>query len=355
MRLTTMPGIAYKDYYKILGVDRTAGEKAVKQAYRRLARKYHPDVNKSEQAAERFKEINEAHEVLSDPEKRRRYDTLGPDWQRVAQAGWAGGQGPFEGLHVRFGRDVADLGDFSDFFKSIFSDLGVRGGRPPFVDLGEQLGWGRRAERTRRENIEASIDISLEEAFGGSRKSIDFDLEEPCPTCGGSGHQAGRPCRGCFGRGWHKARRHLEVKIPPGVSDGSKVRVAREGARATGGARPGDLYLLVRMKPHPIFERKGYDLHVELPITVPEAALGAEVEVPTLKGKVTMKIPAGTGSGRTFRLRGYGMPHLKGGRAGDQLVKIKVVMPSGLTARERALFEELQRLRPENPRAHLVK
>lgn len=350
-----MPSLNYKDYYKILGVDRTADERAIKQSYRRLARKYHPDVNKSKQAADRFKEINEAHEVLSDPAKRRRYDSLGPDWQRFAQAGWPGGQAPFEGFRVRSGRDVADLGNFSDFFKSIFSDLGVRGEGRPFVDLGQELGWGRRAERARAADVEAAIDITLEEAFRGSRKSIDLELEEPCPTCGGSGQQDQRPCPGCAGRGSHKTRRHLEVKIPAGIGDGSKVRVAREGVRAAGGARTGDLYLLVRMKPHLIFERKGSDLHVEIPITVPEAALGAEVEVPTLKGQVAMKIPPGTGSGRTFRLRGYGMPHLKGGGAGDEFVKVKVVMPSGLTARERALFEELRRLRPENPRADLVK
>ncbi|MFQ5521006.1 MAG: DnaJ C-terminal domain-containing protein [Candidatus Methylomirabilia bacterium] len=344
----------YKDYYKILGVDRTADEKTIKQAYRRLARKYHPDVNSSRQATERFKEINEAHEVLSDPEKRKRYDTLGPDWQRFAQAPGAGGEGPFQGFNVRFGGRGGDLGGFSEFFRTIFGDLGARGHEDLFVDPGREFGRSRRTSRARGEDVQAAIEITLEDAFHGSHKSIDFDLEQPCTSCGGNGRQGRHACPTCSGEGWGKARRHLQVKIPAGVGDGSKVRVAGEGAEGAGGGGRGDLYLLVRIRPHPIFERKGSDLYMELPLTVPEAALGAEVDVLTQKGKVAMKIPPETGSGRTFRLPGYGMPNLKQGGSGDQFVKIKVVVPSGLTDRERALFEELRRLRPENPRAHLV-
>jgi DnaJ-class molecular chaperone len=309
----------YKDYYKTLGVDRTADGKTIKQAYRRLARKFHPDVNKAKGSTERFKTINEAHEVLSDPEKRKRYDSLGPDWQRYVQAGTR----PFEGFRVHFGGgggDLGDRGDFSDFFKTIFGDLGVRRG-DLFADFGEEFGAPRGSRQARGQDARASVEVSLEEAYRGSRRALDID------------------------------GRRLEVKIPAGVDTGSRVRVAGSGL-STGASR-GDLYLTVTVRLHPFFERKADDLYLELPLTVPEAALGAEVRVPTLKGSVSMKIPPETSSGRTFRLPGYGMPRVKGGGAGDQYVRIKVVVPSGLTDRERQLLEELGRLRPENPRAHL--
>ncbi len=317
----------YKDYYKILGVDRAADDKTIKQAYRRLARKYHPDVAKTKGTAERFKEINEAYEVLSDPAKRKRYDSLGPDWQRYAQARAhaEGGSGPFEGFRVHFGGSGADLGDlggFSDFFRTIFGDLGVRGG-DVFADLGAEP-RGRPGFRSARgEDAQASIEVSLEEAFHGSTRTFTVD------------------------------GRRLEVKIPAGVETGSRVRVSGAAPQTHAGSDRGDLYLTVTVRSHPLFERKGDDLHLELPLTVAEAALGAEVRVPTLKGSVSMKIPPETSSGKTFRLPGYGMPHLKGGGAGDQYVKIKVMLPSGLTAREKALFEELKQLRPENPRADM--
>ena len=300
----------YKDYYKILGVARDAGDQAIKQAYRRLARKHHPDVSKAKGSAERFKEINEAYEVLSDPEKRKRYDSLGSDWQRYAQAG----TGPVEGFRVHFGGRGANLGGFSDFFRTIFGDLGVREG-DPFAEFREE-GPRRTGFRSAGvEDAQAAVEVSLEEAFRGSTRTFSLD------------------------------GRRLEVKIPAGVDTGSRVRVP--------GGGNGDLYLSVTVRPHPLFERKGDDLYLELPLTVAEAALGTEVTVPTLKGSVSMKIPPETSSGKTFRLPGYGMPHLKGGGAGAQYVKIRVVLPSGLTAREKELFEELGRLRAENPRTHL--
>jgi len=303
--------VEFKDYYKILGVARDADDRTIKQAYRRLARKHHPDVSKAKGSADRFKEINEAYEVLSDQEKRQRYDSLGPDWQRYAQAG----AGPSGGFRVHFGgsaRDLGDLGGFSDFFRTIFGDLGVRGGD---VFTEQKAGRGPGFRSARGEDAQAAVEVSLEEAFRGSARTFSVD------------------------------GRRLEVKIPAGVDTGSRVRVP--------GVGNGDLYLQVTVRPHPLFERKGNDLYVELPLTVPEAALGTEVRVPTLKGSVSMKIPPESSSGKTFRLPGYGIPHLKGGGAGDQYVKIKVVVPSGLTAREKALFEELKRLRPDNPRAHL--
>ncbi len=294
----------YKDYYKVLGVARDADDRAIKQAYRRLARKHHPDVSKAKGSADRFKEINEAYEVLSDPEKRKRYDSLGSDWQRYAQAG----TGPFQGFSVH------DLGGFSDFFRTIFGDLGVRGG-DVFTEFRGARRRGPGFQPARGEDAEAAVEVSLEDAFNGSRRTFTVD------------------------------GRRLEVKIPAGVDTGSRVRVP--------GVGNGDLYLAVTVRPHPLFERKGDDLYLELPLTVAEAALGTEVRVPTLKGSVSMKIPPETSGGKTFRLPGYGMPHLKGGGAGDQYVKIKVVLPSGLTAREKALFEELGRLRPDNPRAQM--
>jgi molecular chaperone DnaJ len=335
----------YKDYYKILGVPKNADEKAIKAAYRRLARKYHPDVNKG--TSERFKEINEAHTVLSDPDKRKRYDTLGPDWERYAQAG-AGARSPFGEQEVRF-EHFGDGGGFSDFFRTIFGDLG--GGRGPtgfrdveFGDLGNLGGaeWEPRGSG-QGSDVETGIELTLEEAFSGSRKTIAFELDEACKACGGAGHVNRRPCPRCHGRGWTKGRRHLDVKIPAGVATGSRVRVAGEGAHA--GHRSGDLYLKVTVKPDPRFERRGDDLYVDLPVPVADAALGAEVSVPTLKGRVSMKIPPETSSGRVFRLPGYGMPHLKAGGAGDQFVRIEIALPAPLSPREKALFEELRKLK----------
>jgi DnaJ-class molecular chaperone len=344
--------VEFKDYYKILGVERSADDKAIKSAYRRLARKHHPDVAKGKDG-ERFKEINEAYEVLSDPDKRRRYDSLGPDWQRYAQQG-----GPQPG---GFRVEYADLGEFSDFFRTIFGDLGARmgGGRTGRHGGGfavEDLLGGRGARggapgHAPGEDVQADVEITLEEAFAGATKSFTLETDEPCPTCRGAGNVNGQPCATCRGTGWQRARRQLDVKIPAGVKTGQRVRVAGEGGGAPGGR--GDLYLVVAVAPHPFFERKGDDLHVELPVTAPEAALGATVEVPTLRGKVSMKIPAGTSSGRTFRLPGYGMPRLKGGGAGDELVRVKILMPSDLTPAERELYEKLKAARLDNPRAWL--
>jgi molecular chaperone DnaJ len=356
----------FKDYYKTLGVDRGADDKAIKASYRKLARKYHPDVNKGN--ADRFKEINEAYTVLSDPEKRKRYDTLGPDWERYAQAGTgasAGGRSPFEGRpgggppgggpNVRFTQE-GDLGGFSDFFRTIFGgDVGgFRRGEPgggrteyEFSDLGD-LGGGMGGP-SRGSDVEAGIELTLEEAFAGARKTIALELDEPCPQCGGSGNVGGRPCPRCHGSGWAKATRNLDVKIPAGVETGSRVRVAAGGPGGGRGDRSdrGDLYLRVTVTPDPRFERKGDDLHVDLPVPVTVAALGGEISVPTLKGQVSMKIPPETSSGKVFRLRGYGMPHLKGGGAGDEMVKVQIVIPSGLSPREKELYQELKTLRAE--------
>ena len=342
--------VEFKDYYKILGVDRTANDATIKSAYRKLARKFHPDVNKGKD--DRFKEISEAYEVLSDPEKRRRYDTLGPDWQRYAQQpGGSRPSGP--GFRVEYG-EGAESADFSDFFRTIFGDMGARGAAGGgFQDIfGEafQRGGGGGRGRRRGQDVQADVDISLEEAFAGTRKTFSLELEEPCATCHGSGNVGGKPCTVCHGTGWQRARRDVDVRIPPGVRTGQRVRVSGEGGGGTGGR--GDLYLVVSVAPHPQLERRGDDLAYTLPITAPEAALGATIEVPTLRGKVSMKVPPSTSSGRTFRLRGYGMPRVKGGGAGDELVTVKVVMPTELTAAERELYERLKALRSDSPRGY---
>jgi len=339
--------VDFKDYYRILGVDRKADDKTIKSAYRRLARKYHPDVAKTKDATERFKEVSEAYEVLSDPEKRRRYDSLGPDWQRYTQA--PPGAPPGGGFRVEYGGDAGNLGDFSEFFRSIFGDLGAharRGSRSGGIRFDE--GFDR---SPRGADVEAGVEISLDEAFHGARKTFAMDLEEPCAVCQGAGNVQGKPCAACGGGGWQRAHRQVDVKIPAGVKSGQRVRVSGEGTGAPG-AR-GDLYLSVTVAPHPFFERKGDDVHLSLPITAPEAALGTSIEVPTLRGKVSMKVPPATSSGRTFRLPGYGMPRLKGGGAGDQFVAVKIVMPSELTSEERELYEKLKALRSDNPRAYL--
>jgi len=340
----------YKDYYSMLGVARNADDKAIKTAYRRLARKHHPDVNKG--SADKFKEINEAYAVLSDPDKRKRYDTLGPDWERYARTG--GAEGPFEGAGTDAG--PATAGDFSDFFRTIFGDLGGSGRRGRVRDtrrggIGDILGgeWTTvgGAERERGDDVEAAIEVTLEEAFRGATRRVSLEISEPCAKCGGAGHVGRTPCAECRGSGWSKSGRNLDVKIPAGVDTGSRIRVAGEGARALGQGPRGDLYLRVTVRPDARFERKGDDLHGDVAVPAADAALGGEVQVATLKGPVSMKIPPETSSGKTFRLPGYGMPRLKGGGAGDQYVRVQVAIPSGLSAREKELYEELKRLRPE--------
>ena len=342
--------VEYRDYYKILGVERKADEKTIKSAYRKLARKYHPDVNKGKD--DKFKEISEAYEVLSDPEKRRRYDTLGPDWQRYAQQAPSGGPGGgFRTEHFEEG------GDFSDFFRTIFGDLGGGArssggrGRGPGFNVEDLFGGAGRGARSRGSDVQAAVEISLDEAFHGARKSFTMEGQEPCPTCHGAGNVNGKPCETCGGGGWQRTQRQLDVRIPAGVRTGQRVRVSGEGGGGAGGGR-GDLYLEITVAPHPQFERKGDDILLDLPITAPEAALGATVEVPTLKGKVSMKIPPATSSGRTFRLRNYGMPKPKNAGAGDELVKVRIVLPSSLTEEETRLYQQLKALRTDDPRAY---
>jgi len=288
--------VAGKDYYKILGIKREASEKEIKQAYRKLARKYHPDVNPGDKTTEaKFKEINEANEVLSDPEKRKKYDQFGDQWQHADQ--FAGGRGPFGGF-----REGGTTFEFNDFDTGGMGDI-----------FGNLFGGGStRARPRKKRTVEHPVEITLEEAFSGTTRVLDL---------GG---------------------RRLESQIPPGVKDGSKVRIAA-GSSHVG----GDILLVISVKPHQRFERKGDNIHVEIPVSLTDAVLGGEVEVPTLKGgKLALKIPPETENGKSFRLAKQGMPRLnKKDERGDLFAKVSVVLPTGLTESEKALFEQLKALR----------
>lgn len=323
--------VEYKDYYKILGLSKGAKTEEVKKAYRKLARTYHPDLNKGADAERRFKEINEAHEVLSDPEKRKRYDTLGANWDQFSRGGGAPGPGRgnfewvFTGTPGRGFDGAGDMGGFSDFFRTFFGDLGG-------VSQ-EDLLRGRRTNGRPRaksgEDVEGEVEIPLAEAFRGTERSLEV-------------------------RRTDGSVRKLDVRIPAGVRDGQRIRLAGQGAPGHGGGPAGDMFLRVRVKPHPSFRREGDDLHSDLPVALHEALLGAEVTVPTLKGRVALKIPAETQNGRTIRLAGQGMPRAGGG-AGDLFVTVKVVLPQKLSAEERACIETLAASRADTDvRGHLL-
>jgi curved DNA-binding protein len=308
----------YKDYYKILGVPKTASQKEIKAAYRKLARKHHPDLNQGNKQAEaRIKEINEAYEVLSHPEKRKKYEQMGEHWSDYANVAGAGGGWP-AGSRVRvnvggYGGQATEFSDFSDFFQTFFGG----GGGGDAGGFGQVFGRAARAKMPGAD-LEAEVELTLEEVLQGTTRSLRL-------TEGSS--------------------RQVEVKIPAGVRDSSRIRVAGEGAPGSAGAPKGDLYLRVRIRPHPAFERKGDDLHTTITVRVTTAVLGGEVEVPTLEGPKGIKIPAGTPVGRVFRLRGLGLPRLEtGGGRGDLMAALSVEIPTGLSERERELFEELKRL-----------
>ena len=334
-----------QDYYAVLGVKRDASEKEIRSAYRKLARKYHPDVNPGDKSAEvRFKEINAANEVLSDPEKRKKYDKYGDRWemadqieeaQRRAGAG-AGDWFRTSGTRTRTSTgetiDFEDLnlgGDFADILGGLFRGRGRQTQAPPRARKGDDL--------------EHPIEITLEEAYAGTTRVIQLQVPETCATCDGTGRLAGQPCPTCEGLGSTIRMKRLEVKVPPGVDTGSRVRIAGQGHPGVGGPS-GDMILLVTVRPHDRFERKGADLSVDVPVPLTDAVLGGEVEVPTPKGtKLHLKVPPGTQNGRSIRLAGQGMP--RAGGNGDLYACVKVVLPTTLSERERQLFEELRAIR----------
>jgi len=327
--------MAGKDYYQILGVNRNASEKEIKQAFRRLARKYHPDLNSGDKSAEaKFKEINAAYEVLSNPEKRKKYNQFGEQWEYAEQFAKSGGQGRVRWDFDRGGTtfEYGDLSGFGGIFSSLFGDSG----------MGSRMRRGSR----RGQDIESTIEVSLEEAYHGSMRVIQLQTEEPCTACGGTGRVGNRVCTICNGAGGKVIPKRLEVKIPAGVRDGSRIRIAGEGGPGRAGGNKGDLYLVAKVLPHKLFERKGDDLYTEVSVPLATVMLGGEVSLPTLNANLSLKIPPETQNGRVFRMAGKGMPQLGNSKYGNMFAKVKVVLPTNLTGEEKKLFERLRSLRP---------
>ncbi|OGO18208.1 MAG: molecular chaperone DnaJ [Chloroflexi bacterium RBG_16_50_11] len=330
--------MAGKNYYDILGVKKDATDKDIKQAYRRLARKHHPDVNPGDKSAEaKFKEINAAFEVLSDKEKRQKYDKYGDKWQYADQFEQAAQQQAQyrqytggDGSSFRYG---GDIGGMDSLFDELFGGLRGRGA-------------SRRTQVRQGQDLESNVEVTLEEAFNGTTRMINLQAEQPCAACHGTGQIQNLPCSACRGAGVVASVNRLEVKIPAGVNNGSRVRISGKGQPGYGGGPSGDLYLNVTVAPHSIFQRQGDDLTTEIPIPLTVAVLGGEVQVPMLKGKLALKIPPETQNGRVFRLAGQGMPHLGKSARGDLLAKVNVVLPSKLTEKEKELFRQLNQLRP---------
>jgi DnaJ-class molecular chaperone len=323
--------VEFKDYYSTLGVSKTASEKEIKQAFRKLARKYHPDVNPGDKASEaKFKEVNEAYEVLGDPAKRKKYDELGANWRMYEQAGAAGGAGspfgaqwnvnvgggPGGGYRTMTQEEMEDMfgggSPFSDFFTTFFGGGGFEGGA-------QSARRGRTRQRAGRD-VEHVIELTLEDAFQGTTRRLALKHDGQSRT--------------------------VDVRIPAGVGDGSRVRVSGEGEHGVGGAAAGDLYLRIRLAAHPVFERKGRDLYVRVPLPVTTAVLGGEAEVQTLAGRpARLRIPPLTQNGQVFRLKGFGMPAVgKADNKGDLYGRVDVQLPTQLTAEERAHYEALAKL-----------
>jgi molecular chaperone DnaJ len=366
-----------QDYYELLGVPRKAAQKEIRQAYRKLARKYHPDLNPGDKSAEeKFKQIQEAYDVLSDSKKRQAYDQFGFDAER------RGGMPPEDaegGVQFDFGGfDFGGGGgtSFRDLFSQFFRGGGAGAAQGPIPEPGADL--------------EYQISIGFWEAVRGTVKKLTIAHLESCGACGGSGTSgapqvctacggsgqvtqtsgkmrfkvtcarcggAGRvgiPCRTCGGEGRVRRNETIDVRIPAGMQTGSRVRVAGRGNAGTHGAPPGDLYIITKVEPHPYFDRRGDDLYTIVPITVSEAALGAKIEVPTLDGRAQLRVPPGTNSGQKLRLREKGIPSARAhGVRGDLYVELQVVVPKPVDERVRNLLKELQKLEPEDPRKDL--
>ncbi len=370
-----------KDYYAVLGVPETSSQKEITRAYRKLARDTHPDRNAGKE--ERFKDVSAAYDVVGDAAKRKEYDEvrkLGPVGAGFGGPGAEGPGGPFPGGSFR----VDDLGDLGDLFGGLFGRGGGSRGRP---------GPGRGAGPQRGPDLEAELHLSFVDAVKGVTTAVNLTSEAPCETCHGSGAKPGTspvvcpqcggrgvldenqglfsfsapctrcggrgvvvesPCPTCGGTGSQRRQRQVKVRIPPGVDDGQRIRLKGRGGPGGNGGPAGDLYVVVRTAPHPVFGRRGKNLTISLPVTFPEAALGADISVPTLDGdSVTLRLPEGTRSGRTLRVKGQGVPPSGAGAPGDLLVTIEVAVPAKLSAAERRAVEELAAASTESPRAHL--
>lgn len=364
----------YKDYYAVLGVGKNATQKEIKDAYRKLARKYHPDANESDkQKEDKFKEVSEAYEVLKDPKKRKEYDEMGSFF-----SGGAGGYGSANFGGQGFGNFSGSGGGFS------FGDIG---------DIFDLFGSGARGQKanipTKGEDIIYNVHLTFDEALkgksvqfvinkeencascggtgaapGSSRKTCPtcggsgmiaqnqgvFSMTRPCPSCGGQGSVLERPCSACSGAGRVIRPKTETIKIPPGAADGSKIKFKGKGQAGQSGGPPGDLYVVTKVAPHPYFKRKGSDVLLDVPVTFTEATLGASIRVPTVDGSVSLKIPAGTQDGQTFRLRGKGAPKLKGSGRGDMLATVRIEVPKDLSSDEKELLIRFANSRSDDPR-----
>jgi molecular chaperone DnaJ len=370
-----------KDLYEILGVQKTASADEIKKAYRKLARQYHPDRNQGDkEAEERFKEIQGAYDVLRDPEKRKQYDQLG---SRIFTGG--GGRGGNFQWSGNIG-DLGDLGDLSDLLGGIFGGGSFGGGRRTASARSRP-----RAERGR--DVEVAVNLSFEDSLRGITTKIPVDLEttcstckgtgaepgttpticpvcrgrgvtsedqgffalsQPCPRCGGNGTVIEKPCRKCGGSGRERRTKRYTVKIPAGVKDGTQIRLKGKGEAGLAGGPAGDLIVTTRVTPSPLFERRGSDLILDVPVTYAEAALGGEVEVPTPDGRISLRVPPGSQDGKMLRVRGHGVPKLKGGGRGDLLARLRVVVPTKLTKAEREAIENLQKVAHRDVREELA-
>ena len=377
-----MPTATKTDYYELLGVPRKASAKDIRAAFRKLARKYHPDLNPGDKAAEeKFKQLQEAYDVLSDTKKRQMYDQYGFYSENLPPEGYGGGpQGQEPGVNFDFGG---------------FDFGGNAGGGASFRDLFGQFfgGRGRGAaqdmEAERGGDLEYQIEIDFWDAVRGAVKKMQITrldscetchgtgavgTPQVCPTCGGKGtiqQSAGKmrfnvpctrcggtgklraACKTCGGEGRVRRAETIEVRIPAGIGNGGRVRVSGKGNAGTMGAPGGDLYLHIIVKPHPFFERRGDDLYTKIPVTVSEASLGAKIEVPTIDGRALVRIPPGTNSGKTLRLKEKGVPSVRNGERGDQYAEIQVVVPQPADERVRKLMKELEAVAPEDPRKDL--
>ncbi len=374
-----MNGRGFKDYYKILGVGEKASQKEIKDAYRKLARKHHPDANpNNRQAEERFKEVSEAYEVLGDKRKRQEYDQ-GAKLFQGAGFGPGGFGGGYQNVRINF-EDLGDLGGFGSSIFDLFTDPFRRKQKGP--------------QPTRGRDLVYNISLSFDEALQGVASRINVTSHETCPTCQGSGAKPGtgpttcsvcagrgvtakdqglfslsRTCPQCLGRGTiveHpcptcqgntqvEKNKKITVKIPAGVKEGAKIKLKGRGEPGTNGGPPGDLYVVTNVTAHKYFKRQGSNILLDIPITITEATLGAKIKIPTIEQSISLKIPSGTQSGKTFRLKGKGAPRLKGKGRGDMLVTVKVTIPTKLTAKEKSLLRQLAELSKENPREKKLK
>ncbi|PZR57535.1 MAG: molecular chaperone DnaJ [Candidatus Meridianibacter frigidus] len=330
----------YKNYYDILGVPKNAAEKDIKSAYRKLARKWHPDANpqNARAAEEKFKDIQEAYEVLGDPEKRKKYNVLGSNWQQAAHQ--AEQQRRYRSAQGETVFDFGDLGGssaegasgFSDFFDMFFSGIGRRQTAQQTAGFGHQRG----------QDLETTIELGLRDAYDGGKKSVSLQVEDVCPRCRGTGTLNNALCPHCHGTGRLLTTRKFDVSIPKGVREGQRIRLAGQGGA---GSPNGDLFLIVKLNDDPTYKRKGDDLYVDLPVNIYDLVLGGEVRVPTMAGQVTMTIPPGTQNNRTLRLSGKGMPRVRNGGSGDQYVRLVGQLPQELSEKEKKLYKELAALR----------